>query len=124
MTFTLELISAVPSSNPTFVSRNFTDNEILYCRAQPSPESSFAARWAGKEAAFKSLGIASKGAAAAMKEIEIISNENGAPCVVLHGEAKAAAENKGIKTIHISLSHSEVRTSGSSSRFTLTQCCV
>jgi fatty acid synthase subunit alpha, fungi type len=103
-----ELISAVPSSNPTFVARNFTEAEILYCRSQPSPESSFAARWAGKEAVFKSLGVSSKGAAAAMRDIEILPDENGAPHVTLHGDAKSAADSKGIKKIHVSLSHSEV----------------
>ena len=39
-----ELISAVPSGNPTFVARNFTEAEIAYCRAQPHPAASFAAR--------------------------------------------------------------------------------
>ncbi|KAJ7067175.1 fatty acid synthase [Mycena amicta] len=103
-----ELISAVPSSNPTFVSRNFTSSEITYCQAQPSPSSSFAARWAGKEAVFKSLGVKSKGAGAAMQEIEIVNDdETGAPIVKLHGEAKAAAAAKGVSNILISLSHSE-----------------
>ena len=98
----------MPSHNPTFVERNFTDAEIAYCRSQPSPPSSFAARWVGKEAVFKSLGVASKGAAAAMKDIEILPDASGVPTVTLHGEAKAAAEAKGIKKVHISLSHSDV----------------
>jgi fatty acid synthase subunit alpha len=107
LTSVTELISSVPSWNPTFVDRNFTDAEVKYCNSQPSPASSFAARWAGKEAVFKSLGVASRGAAAPMKDIEILSGENGAPVVTLHGEAKAAAATKGIKKVHISLSHSE-----------------
>jgi len=102
-----ELISSVPSYNPTFVERNFTADEIAYCRAQPSPPSSFAARWVGKEAVFKSLGVKSKGAAAAMKEIEILNDETGAPTVRLHGEAKSKADEKGISKVLISLSHSE-----------------
>ncbi|TFY76669.1 hypothetical protein EWM64_g7343 [Hericium alpestre] len=102
-----ELISSVPSENPTFVARNFTEAEVAYCRAQPSPAASFAARWVGKEAVFKSLGVASKGAAAAMKDIEILPNQAGAPEVTLHGEAKSAAESKGIAKILLSLSHSD-----------------
>lgn len=105
--FSLELISAVPSHNATFVSRNFTDAEISYCQSQPSPPSSFAARWVGKEAVFKSLGVKSKGAAAALKEIEIVNDEAGVPTVRLHGEAKRLAEQKGIKKVVISLSHSD-----------------
>ncbi|EIW84299.1 fatty acid synthase [Coniophora puteana RWD-64-598 SS2] len=100
-------VDQVPSWNPTFVSRNFTDAEIAYCRSQPSPPSSFAARWVGKEAVFKSLGVSSKGAGAAMKDIEILPNESGVPTVSLHGEAQAAAQSKGIKQVLISLSHSE-----------------
>ncbi|PCH42040.1 fatty acid synthase [Wolfiporia cocos MD-104 SS10] len=102
-----ELISSVPISNPTFVARNFTDAEIAYCSTQPSSAASFAARWVGKEAVFKSLGVSSKGAGAAMKDIEILPDETGAPTVALHGEAKAAADAKGITKVHISLSHSE-----------------
>jgi fatty acid synthase subunit alpha, fungi type len=98
----------VPTENHTFISRNFTDAEIAYCRAQPSCRASFAARWVGKEAVFKSLGISSKGAGAAMKEIEILPNEAGVPEVTLHGDAKVAAVAKGISTIHLSLSHSDV----------------
>jgi fatty acid synthase subunit alpha, fungi type len=105
----VELISAVPSENPTFISRNFTDAEIAYCRAQPSFQASFAARWVGKEAVFKSLGVSSKGAAAAMKEIEILPNDAGVPEVTLHGEAKATAVARGISKVHLSLSHSDVR---------------
>jgi len=102
-----ELISSVPSHNSTFVSRNFTEAEIIYCRSQPSPPASFAARWVGKEAVFKSLGVKSQGAAAAMKDIEIVNDESGVPTVHLHGEAKAKATAKGISKILISLSHSE-----------------
>ncbi|KAH8822971.1 fatty acid synthase [Flagelloscypha sp. PMI_526] len=102
-----ELISSVPSHNPTFVERNFTTAEVTYCQSQPSPASSFAARWVGKEAVFKALGVKSKGAAAAMKEIEIVNDENGAPTVQLHGDAQAAAKAKGISKVLISLSHSD-----------------
>jgi fatty acid synthase subunit alpha len=77
----VEDISAVNIDNDTFVERNFTANEISYCRQAPSPQSSFAGRWSAKEAVFKSLGVASQGAGAAMKDIEIVKGENGAPTV-------------------------------------------
>lgn len=103
-----ELISSVPSHNPTFLTRNFTEAEIVYCQSQPSPSSSFAARWVGKEAVFKALGVKSKGAAAAMRDIEIANDESGVPTVQLHGDAKTKAEERGINKIVISLSHSDV----------------
>jgi phosphopantetheinyl transferase (holo-ACP synthase) len=40
-----------------------------------------------------------------MKEIEIVPNEAGVPEVTLHGDTTAA---KGISTIDLSLSHSNV----------------
>jgi fatty acid synthase subunit alpha, fungi type len=109
LTSTAELIASVPSWNPTFLERNFTDREIDYCESQPSPSSSFAARWVGKEAVFKSLGVASKGAAAPMRDIEILPNDNGVPQVLLHGEAEKRAAEQGVTKVLVSLSHSEVR---------------
>jgi fatty acid synthase subunit alpha len=103
----VEDISAVNIDNDTFVERNFTADEISYCRQAPSPQSSFAGRWSAKEAVFKSLGVASQGAGAAMKDIEIVKGENGAPTVSLHGEAAAAAQKAGVKDITLSISHSD-----------------
>ncbi|KAK0482312.1 hypothetical protein IW261DRAFT_1678031 [Armillaria novae-zelandiae] len=65
----------VPCTIPPFVSCNFTDTEIAYCNAQPSPSSSFAARWVGKKAVFESLGVQSKDAAAAMKDVKIVNEK-------------------------------------------------
>jgi fatty acid synthase subunit alpha, fungi type/fatty acid synthase subunit beta, fungi type len=98
----------VPSWNSTFVSRNYTDAEIAYCHAQPNAPASFAGRWVGKEAVFKSLGVASKGAAASLKDIEILPDESGVPQVTLHGDALSAAKARGISKVLLSLSHSDV----------------
>ena len=77
----VEDIAAVNIDNETFVERNFTKDEIAYCRSAPSPQSSFTGRWSAKEAVFKSLGVSSQGAGAAMKDIEIQKDANGAPTV-------------------------------------------
>jgi len=77
----VEDISAINIENSTFLDRNFTDQEQNYCRNAPHPQASFAGKWSAKEAVFKSLGVASKGAGAPLKEIEIINNEKGAPVV-------------------------------------------
>ena len=75
----VESIDAINISNETFIERNFTNNEQAYCRKAPSAQASFAGRWSAKEAVFKSLNVSSKGAGAALKDIEILSNEKGAP---------------------------------------------
>ncbi|KFA77175.1 hypothetical protein S40288_04577 [Stachybotrys chartarum IBT 40288] len=105
----VEDISAINIDNETFVERNFTANEIDYCQNAPSPQSSFAGRWSAKEAVFKSLGVASKGAGAPLKDIEILKGESGAPVVSLHGEAAAAARKAGVKDITVSISHSDTQ---------------
>lgn len=54
------------------------------------------------------MGVKSQGAAAAMKDIEILADESGAPVVHLHGDAQVAAKSRGISKVLVSLSHSEV----------------
>lgn len=103
----VEDISAINIENETFLDRNFTESEQSYCRKAPSPQSSFAGRWSAKEAVFKSLGVQSKGAGAALKDIEITNNEKGAPIVTLHGDAAAAAKANGVKSVDVSISHSD-----------------
>ena len=77
----VESIDAINIENETFIDRNFTSNEQQYCFKAPSASASFAGKWSAKEAVFKSLGVRSKGSGASLKEIEILSDENGAPAV-------------------------------------------
>ncbi|CAJ2512315.1 Uu.00g053300.m01.CDS01 [Anthostomella pinea] len=105
----VEDIADINIENDTFVQRNFTKEEIAYCGRSPSPQSSFAGRWCAKEAVFKSLNVESKGAGAPLIEIEILSNEQGAPIVSLHGNAEDAAKKAGVKEISVSISHSETQ---------------
>jgi fatty acid synthase subunit alpha len=82
----IEDISAVNIDNETFVERNFTEAEIKHCVSSStgrSPQQTFAGRWSAKEAVFKALGVASRGAGAAMKDIEILTDKNGAPTVTV-----------------------------------------
>jgi fatty acid synthase subunit alpha len=105
----VEDIKAINIENETFVERNFTQKEQEYCKKAPFPQASFAGRWSAKEAVFKSLGVCSKGAGAPLQDIEITSDENGAPQVLLHGEAAAAAKKAGVKSVNVSISHSDTQ---------------
>lgn len=102
----VELTSAVPSSNPTFVERNFTQAEQIYCAQASDSAASFAGRWSAKEAVFKSLKTTSQGAAAAMKDIEITS-EGGIPGVKLAGAAAKVAQDNGVTSFELSISHAD-----------------
>ncbi|KAL7810421.1 fatty acid synthase alpha subunit [Trichoderma gracile] len=103
----VEDIASFNIENDTFIERNFTSQEVAYCKSAPSPQSSFAGRWSAKEAVFKALGVASKGAGAALKDIEIFKDDTGAPVVSLHGDAAAAAKQAGVKEVSVSISHAD-----------------
>lgn len=79
----VESVAAVPVGNMTFVSRNFTDAEVDYCRKSSKGETAaLAGRWSAKEAVFKSLGVTGTGAGSALRDIEITAEEGtGSPVV-------------------------------------------
>ncbi|GMM28780.1 trifunctional fatty acid synthase subunit [Martiniozyma asiatica (nom. inval.)] len=104
----VELIAEVNIDNQNFIERNFTAAEVAYCSGAPNPRASFAGTWSAKEAVFKSLEVESKGAGAAMKDIEIL-REAGKPVVKLSGEAKKAADKNGVKGVKVSISHDDVQ---------------
>ncbi|KAK4149606.1 fatty acid synthase subunit alpha [Chaetomidium leptoderma] len=108
--FDVEDISTINADNDTFLERNFTSAEVQYCTSSAtgrSPQKAFAGRWSAKEAVFKALGVASQGAGAAMKDIEILTDKNGAPVVTLHGAAQVAATKAGVKNVIVSVSYTE-----------------
>jgi holo-[acyl-carrier-protein] synthase len=98
-----KIISMVRDITDPFVTKAFTQREIELITSRPIPVNSFATRFAGKEAVFKSLNI--YGNDIRLNEIEILENENGQPIVDLLGNAKIIAEKNGITKILISLSY-------------------
>ncbi|TMW63542.1 hypothetical protein Poli38472_002483 [Pythium oligandrum] len=96
-----------------FIRRNFTEQEMAYCFSAPSPASSFAGRWAAKEAVVKAISSAApnesnmcKGASASLREIEIVMTTSGAPSVVLSGHALEVFSQVGLASMTVSISHS------------------
>eukprot|EP00002_Diphylleia_rotans_P033397 TRINITY_DN709_c0_g1_i3.p1 TRINITY_DN709_c0_g1~~TRINITY_DN709_c0_g1_i3.p1 ORF type:complete len:4344 (-),score=1082.54 TRINITY_DN709_c0_g1_i3:153-13184(-) len=105
----------VSIANDEFVRRNFTSGEISYCRASKDPSSSFAGRWAAKEAVVKAMSNTDmnrkstnlwRGGGAPLKDIEIVPSPSGAPVVVLHGYALEVATALGITDVKVTISHS------------------
>lgn len=103
----VELLSSINTDNETFLARNFSDAERAYCAAQADPQASYTGTWSAKEAVFKALNTAGKGAGAALKDIEILRSAKGAPYVVLHKDAEAAAKKEAIKSVKVSISHND-----------------
>ena len=83
--------------------RVLTDNELQRYLSMKQPERFLAKRWAGKEAAAKSLGTGIA-AGVSFQHFEIVSLDSGQPTLVLSSQALTLAEKLGAKSWHISLS--------------------
>jgi holo-[acyl-carrier protein] synthase len=77
---------------------------VAYCRQKASPAIHFAARFAAKEAFLKSLGIG-LGMGVALKDIAVVNDDRGKPDLVLYGEARRMIDERGIRRMHLSLTH-------------------
>jgi holo-[acyl-carrier protein] synthase len=99
-------IREVMERQPRFEEAIFTDGERAYCRKRANPYVHFAARFAAKEAVLKALrrGIFGGGVDRGLKEVEVVRGE-GAPRVVLHGNARKLAERGGWAVADISITH-------------------
>jgi holo-[acyl-carrier protein] synthase len=84
--------------------RLFTDRERSYCRARANAAQHFAARFAAKEAVLKALRVPP---GLSWHELEVVSDEKGAPRLELHGEAARAARASGVERLHLSITHAD-----------------
>jgi len=101
----IERIKTLMEKRNTFVTRFFTLNEQAYFKHKYMKPETIAATFAAKEAVSKCFGTGVRGFN--LIDIEIIRDELGKPCVILHGEAKRIAGELGIETLMVSLSHSK-----------------
>lgn len=86
-----------------FLKNTYTQKEIRAAAIRADKHAYFAARFSGKEAVFKSLGIS--GENVSFCEIEILSDETGRPVVTLYGKMAEEARKKGIGTVLLSISY-------------------
>lgn len=93
---------AIERHGERFLARMFTENEQRECGGRVW---SLAARFAAKEATSKALGLGIGDVR--WLDIEIRSDENKAPYIVLHGEGERLAKQKGLSNWAVSLSHTE-----------------
>jgi holo-[acyl-carrier protein] synthase len=87
--------------------RVFNENELEYSKSKGETHLHLAARFAAKEALFKALG---KGLSEGMTwtDVKVFNDESGKPFIELKRRAKEIADEMGVKTIHVSLSHTDV----------------
>jgi holo-[acyl-carrier protein] synthase len=89
-----------------FLRRIYTEDEIAYCSRKRSSAESFAARFAAKEAGAKALGTGiSRGVT--WNEFQVERQPGGRPVLELRGRAAILARELGVKTISLSLTHTD-----------------
>jgi len=91
---------AISRWHDSFISRIYTQAELEGPHSIPS----LAARFAAKEAVMKALGTGIRGVG--WRDIEILTNGDGAPVIRLYGRALQRSTEIGIAQFDISMSHS------------------
>ena len=90
---------------PRFAERVFTANERAFCdRKGVAAAQSYAGRFAAKEAFLKALKTGWRGKIT-WHDIEVVSDEMGAPSLAIHGEARKLLAERGATSVHLSISH-------------------
>ncbi|NVK25337.1 MAG: holo-ACP synthase [Gammaproteobacteria bacterium] len=89
--------------SPRFAERVLTESELNILKSSKEPARYLAKRWSAKEAAAKALGTGI-GRGISFQQFEISNDELGAPVLELNGAAFELSQQKGIKSIHLSIS--------------------
>lgn len=87
-------------AGPGFLERTLTVQEIDFCAGRVNR---LATRFAAKEAAAKVLGTGFRNLG--WQEIEVVTAPHGEPRLALHGRAKERADQLGVTSIGVSLTH-------------------
>lgn len=100
----VERVKKAIEKNRGFKEKVFSQKEITLCESKGNKYQSYAARFAGKEAFMKAL---KTGWAEGISwtEIEILSEESGAPFLVLSGQTLSFVKECNISHTHITMSH-------------------
>jgi holo-[acyl-carrier protein] synthase len=98
------IAAAAERRGPALLERLFTAREIGYCETRHYRFESFAARFAAKEAFLKALGTGVRDGIS-WHDIEVVRDALGRPELRLTGRALELAEERGVSSAFVSLSH-------------------
>ena len=86
-----------------FINRIFTTQEINFCYQRPRAVSSFALRFAAKEAFSKAIGLGMK-KGIRWRDIEIVQNPSGRPDLNVTGKTLSICHKEAIRRWYVTLS--------------------
>ncbi|MDX1952267.1 MAG: holo-ACP synthase [Verrucomicrobiota bacterium] len=87
-----------------FASRLLSADERAYCFSHKDPAIHMAARFAAKEAVSKAFGTGI-GSELGWQDIEVAKELSGQPLIRLRGKAEKLAQQRLVRRIHLSLTH-------------------
>jgi holo-[acyl-carrier protein] synthase len=87
-----------------FRERVFTAAELDECRERLDEAQALAARFAAKEACLKALGTGWR-RGFSFRDVEVVRTDGGAPTLRLGGGAAIRAKERGVRAMHVSLTH-------------------
>ena len=90
---------------PSMQQRIFTDSELAYVAPKADPVPSLAARFASREAVMKAMGLGL--GAFGFHEVWVDHRESGDPHLNVTGRAAQLADERGIESWHLSITHSD-----------------
>ena len=96
------------SKSDRMLNRLFLAGEVAFLSSKTAPAQHLAVRLAAKEAAYKALSGNELARGIGWRDVEVLSRDDGAPHLKLHGRALQRFEELGGKTIHVSLTHSQM----------------
>ena len=103
----VERVAAAMKRHPEgFGKRVFTRAENEYCGKKKNGFLHYAGRFAAKEAVLKALGVGLRGGIH-WTDIEIVNDLLGKPVVTLAGKALQIAQEKKMRQLEISITHSK-----------------
>ena len=97
-------MEAILGRSPGFAKRVFSQAEQDYCNAKANAATHYALRFAAKEAVVKALGTGFSNGIG-VRDIEVERAPSGKPSVRLSGRALEVANERGVRSISISLSY-------------------
>jgi len=100
----IERVRKLVENYSEFMHQVFTAREIEFCQAKADSASSYAARFAAKEAMMKALSTGWNEKVNWL-DIEVINEEQGNPILKIKGRTLRLMKKMGIYQTHLSLSH-------------------
>lgn len=100
-------------SNEYFLKDNYSEQELAYCQKSLNPTASLAGLWCAKEAVLKSMSSFKpeeeivREFGQNLNEVEVLHSVVGCPIVKLKGKLEQRRQDRGIREIKISISHSD-----------------